>query len=64
MSSNFPPPENLPVFEIIWKYIAEINGSQMTIKGGAEKMRFACRATRQIYRHILIIFNNYCFSAG
>jgi hypothetical protein len=28
-----------------------------------QRMRFACRILRQEYRHTLIIFNTYCFSA-
>jgi hypothetical protein len=46
MSSNFPPPENLAVFEIIQKYVAEIKGPQMIIKADSEKMRFACRINK------------------
>ena len=44
----FPPPslENRAIYEIMWKNVVEPERTQMTIKCGAEKMRFPCRITK------------------
>jgi hypothetical protein len=34
--------ENPAAYEIMWKYMVEPDGPQVTIQHGAEKMLFAC----------------------
>ena len=43
--------ENHGIYEIMWKNVVEPDRPQVTVKCGAEGMRFACRITKATNTH-------------
>jgi hypothetical protein len=52
-------PENLALYELIWKNVVEPDNPRITIQRSAENMRCACRITKA-RKQTLLILNTYC----